>query len=248
MDADLLRILLAALGALVLGGLYLWERRRQGGDEDRDDADSPDLEEDGTSGKREPRLGPWHVSPEPDGEGQGASPAARQAAGGEQPELVLEPPPSPSKEPEPAIPPGPMLLTLHVVARDEPFDGSDIVHSAGHCGLEPGEMEIFHCLLGEEDRRQILFSMANMVKPGTFPFGAMAEFQSPGLTLFAELQGTVDDPGRMEELLGTAHTLVDELGGELRDAQRQPFTPEAEQRLRERVMRFVETRLSEHPQ
>jgi cell division protein ZipA len=138
-------------------------------------------------------------------------------------------------------------LTLHVVAPGQPFEGADIVHSASHCGLEPGEMEIFHCMLRDDEHRETLFSMANMVKPGTFPFGAMAEFQSPGLTLFAELNGSVDDPGRMEELLGTAHALAEELSGELRDAQREPFTPEAEGRLRERVMRFVQTRLAEHP-
>jgi cell division protein ZipA len=175
--------------------------------------------------------------------------ASLRAAGPErtrQPSFELEPPPAPPKE-SPQFPPGPLLLTLHVVSREEPFAGASIVHAAGHCGLEPGEMDIFHCCLGEGDHRQTLFRMANMVKPGTFPFGAMAEFESPGLTLFAELNGTHDDPGRMEELLGTAHALAEELNGELRDERREPFTAEAERRLRERVMAFVEVRLSASP-
>jgi len=137
-----------------------------------------------------------------------------------------------------------MILTLHVSTRGEPFEGAAIVRAAGRCGLEPGEMEIYHCVLGEGVDRQVLFSMANMLKPGTFPFGAMAEFQTPGLTLFAQLDGTPDDPGRMEELIGAAHSLASDLGGEIRDAKRNPLTSEAERRLRERVMAFVQARLA----
>nr|MBP8197336.1 cell division protein ZipA [Chromatiaceae bacterium] len=89
------------------------------------------------------------------------------------------------------------------------------------------------------------FSMVNMVKPGTFPFGAMAEFETPGLTLFAQLDGQAGDPGRLEELLGTAHSLANDLGGELRDDRRQPLTAEGEERLRQRVMAFITHRMAE---
>jgi hypothetical protein len=34
MDADLLRIILAVLGALVIAGLYYWEQRRRHRDQD----------------------------------------------------------------------------------------------------------------------------------------------------------------------------------------------------------------------
>ena len=87
--------------------------------------------------------------------------------------------------------------------------------------------------------------MANMVKPGTFPFGAMADFTTPGLTLFAQLEGQPGDPGRLEELLGTAHSLARDLGGDLLGEQRQPLTPEEEERLRRRVMAFVTQRMAE---
>jgi cell division protein ZipA len=237
MDADTLRILLAVLGAFVIGGLYLWERSRGGGEDSRSEREAGAGERDG---KREPSLGP--------GEGDASRQRHAGGAGEAQPELVLEPPPSPAQEAGEAAPPGPMILTVHVLAPGEPFSGADIVHVAGHCGLEPGEMEIFHCYLGDEEHRQTLFSMANMVKPGTFPFGNMAEFQSPGLTLFAQLDGTADDPGRMEELLGTAHALAEELDGELCDERRSPLSAAAEDRLRERIMDFVGARLAASPE
>jgi cell division protein ZipA len=248
MDADTLRIVLIVFGALILVGLYLWERRKGTADEEEElDPDAEPVRP--ARDKREPSLGPW----EEDGAEAGSPPMARRAAqsGGEpsaglpdQGEFRLEPPPIPEAYGGEPPPDGPMILTLHVASLDEPFPGADIVHAAERCGLEPGDMDIYHCVLGEGVKRQVLFSMANMVKPGTFPFGAMAEFSSPGLTLFAQLDGNADDPGRMEELIGTAYSLATDLGGEVRDERRDLFTPAAERSLRERVMAFVHARLT----
>jgi cell division protein ZipA len=252
MDADTLRIILAIAGAFAIAGLYFWERRRGGSR--RDDRQVVADEETG-EGKREPRIGAF------EGGETGADALPGEAAGSktnrdpeqvrmdlprepDQPGFELEPPPAPPQDTPAEFPPGPLLLSLHVVSRGEPFDGASLVHAASRCGLEPGEMEIFHCVLGEGAQRQNMFSMANMVKPGTFPFGGMAEFETPGVTLFAQLEGTPDDPGRMEEMLGTAHSLAEGLGGEIRDEKRRPFNADAERGLRERVMAFVHTRLA----
>lgn len=269
MDADILRIILAVFGVLVIAGLYLWERRRRRQDhEESDDEDSGPVDEDGQEGKREPRLGPWEgygdagehpavggirrdnsddaqssEAPPTRSDGAPGSPVDVQAQS-EQREPDHEPPPAPPEPRPPQFPPGPLMLTLHVAAGGAPFEGSAIVQAAEHCGLEPGELDIYHCTLGDEGHRQTLFSVANMVKPGTFPFGAMAEFQSPGLTLFAQFDGTPDDPERMDELLDTAHGLSEDLGGEVRDGNREPLTPESEGELRERVTAFVAARLA----
>ena len=257
MDADTLRIILVVLGALVLAGLFFWERRKY--DRADEDAEYDDDDEAAREGKREPRLGPWkegddQAPPQAGGVGdQAASPrqpaaerdAVRTGGGGPaQQDSGIDLASALPKTPPPEFPPGPLFLVLHVVSKGEPFDGAAIVHAADRCGMDTGEMEIFHCTLGEGAARQTLFSMANMVKPGTFPFGAMAEFRSPGLTLFSRLDGTPDDPGRMEEMLGAAHSLADYLGGELCDEFRHPLVSSAEQRLRERVMAFVGIRLA----
>jgi len=242
MDADLLRIILVVFGLLVIAGVYWWERRGRTGDTEPDDED-PLLREDiEPEGKREPRLGPWEGNTEQGGGARGGDASQTSLS-----ESVSDEALEPEREAVPEPPPGPMLVALYVASLGEPFGGAAIVHAAGRCGLEPGEMDIFHCSLGEGPRRQVLFSMANMVTPGTFPFGAMAEFQSPGLTLFAQLDGSPDDPGRMEELLGTGHALAEELDAELRDGQRQPLTREVEDELREQVMALVESRLAGDP-
>lgn len=262
MDADILRIILAVLGALIIAGLYYWEqRRRQAREEehaedhaDRDrmapwgeDFDAAADADDGP--RREGHLGVWErddrdlaadatVSAE-------RSPTRPPRSRSTLSDLdLVRPDPELAAE---AFPPGPMLVILHVAARaaEGHFDGAAIVLAARIAGLEPGEREIFHCNLGDEHHSETLFSMANMVKPGTFPFGAMADFTTPGLTLFAQLEGQPGDPGRLEELLGTAHSLARDLGGDLLGEQRQPLTPEEEERLRRRVMAFVTQRMAE---
>lgn len=256
MDADLLRIILAVLGALVIAGLYYWEQRRRHRDQDVEAEDSDDLGPQGPDAeswelrtdldkidtKREPRLGVWGRDEGGlDAEGAEGESRPRYQAQGTSIDF-FKPDPDLAEE---SFPPGPMLVVLHVAARGPHFDGASIVHAARIAGLEPGDQEIFHCKLGDEHHTETLFSMVNMVKPGTFPFGAMAEFETPGLTLFAQLDGQAGDPGRLEELLGTAHSLANDLGGELRDDQRQPLTAEGEERLRQRVMAFITHRMAE---
>ena len=262
MDADILRIILAVLGALIIAGLYYWEQRRRqihqdeqvGEDADRDrmalwGEDLDEASDANHSLRREGHLGAWERDDqglEADAAGK-AEPSPIRPSGVRSATANLD-----LVRPDPELaalsfPPGPMLVVLHVAARaaEGHFDGAAIVLAARIAGLEPGDREIFHCNLGDEHHTETLFSMANMVKPGTFPFGAMADFSTPGLTLFAQLEGQPGDPGRLEELLGTAHSLARDLGGDLLDEQRQPLMSEVEERLRRRVMAFVTQRMAE---
>ena len=262
MDADILRIILAVLGALIIAGLYLWEQRRRQSREDEhigehadrdpmalwgEDLDAETGADDGPRPAGHPSV--WERDNQDlaaDGAGtaqRAPTRPSRSRSASSSLELVR---PDPEFAAE-AFPPGPVLVVLHVAARaaEGYFDGAAIVLAARIAGLEPGDREIFHCNLGDEHHTETLFSMANMVKPGTFPFGAMADFTTPGLTLFAQLEGQPGDPGRLEELLGTAHSLARDLGGDLLDEQRQPLTSEGEERVRRRVMAFVTQRMAE---
>jgi cell division protein ZipA len=242
MDADTFRLILIVAGGLLLVGLFLWERRRarHGEDELREDED---LDED----KLEPRLGAWHG----DGNGDGDGETARGSNWDESrlpqgPKPHPEPPASPPAVKGPEAPESPMILSLHLTPREGTFDGEAIVHAAGRCGVEPGEMDLFHGFSDDpQPPNRPLFSVANMVKPGTFPFGAMAGFKSPGLTLFFQAEGASDDPLRFDLMLSTARCLADELDAEIRDGTRALLTPEVEEHLRDRVLDLVVWRLSD---
>lgn len=231
MDADTIRLILIVAGALLILALYLWERSRDGEDEDDETESGRDAPYGLAQAKREPALGriadtdrgadPARSRVAPDRAG---APATATEASGAAPAR------SPSGVPEP------LLIQLSVSARRDPFEGADLMAAAEACGLRPGEMEIFHCLDEFDDATRVYFSMANMVKPGTFPFDAMDDFSTPGLMLFAQLEGRPEDMTILEEMIATARKLANELDGDVLDDTRRPLTVRKEESMRAAVL------------
>jgi cell division protein ZipA len=238
MDAGTLRIILIVLGGAGFAAHYYWERRRAAHEGDDIVEEDAGLEE-----KREPRLGAWgrptggHDGEEDDVARDvlfrpvGAADSDGDSSNGQQAELPDEGPPQP------------LILQLSVVApAGSRFSGPSIVRAAGRCGLEPGEMDIFHRYQGPAANGNLLFRMANLVEPGAFPFGAMADFESPGLSLFTEVAGAPGDPQVLDTILQTAKDLADELGGVVLDNRRRRLTADGENRLRQRVLALTGAR------
>ncbi|MFB1489588.1 MULTISPECIES: cell division protein ZipA C-terminal FtsZ-binding domain-containing protein [unclassified Thiocapsa] len=238
MDANTIRLILIVAGALLILALFLWERSRRAGDEDDDDdyeeADAPyGL----SAGKREPRLG--QVADEERGsDPDRARPGRTPAAGARRldPESESEPDPDDDIDSDRPADVEPLLIQLSVSARREPFAGPELMDAADICGLRPGRMDIFHCLDEFDHDTRIYFSMANMVKPGTFPFDGMEDFSTPGLMLFAQLEGRPEDITILEEMIATARKLASELDGEVLDETRRPLTVRKEEDLRQAVL------------
>lgn len=237
MDANTIRLILIVVGALLILLLYLWERHREkaeeaGADEFEDEAGfADDDEEDSPYGvrtdKREPRLGALTDADE--------SPVVpRQPAAAEQEED--EPPPKPRSAAAAEAPLEPLLIQVSVSARRAHFKGAELLDVAETCGLHPGDMDIFHCLDEFEDETRIYFSMANMVKPGTFPFDEMDDFTTPGLMLFAQLEGDPEDMTILEEMIAAARKLAIALNGDVLDDARRPLTVNKEEAMRKAVL------------
>ena len=223
MDANTLRLILLVVGAAFLLALYLWERGRDSGDdEDADHYDEDDVPYGAAHPKREPALGA--VDDDDEAERVPVRPGGREPpAGGEQP--------SP-----PVGGDAPLLIQLSVAKRKGEFDGQELLDVAESCGLRPGDMDIFHCLDEFDDGTRIYFSMANMVKPGTFPFDDMEGFSTPGMMLFAQLEGRPEDLTVLEEMIATARKLANTLGGDVLDETRRPLTVRKEEDLRNAVL------------
>jgi cell division protein ZipA len=210
MDADTVRLILIVVGALVILALYLWERRRESQDEqdDGDGYDDPNPAQRGGHAKQEPHLGGLAA-------GQGNLDPDRERRDDDE---------------------APLLIQLSVAKRTGAFPGPDILEVAESCGLRPGDMDIFHCLDEFDDGTRIYFSMANMVKPGTFPFDAMDDFSTPGMMLFAQLEGYPEDLTILEEMIATARKLANSLGGDVLDNTRRPLTVRKEEEMRTAVL------------
>jgi len=59
------------------------------------------------------------------------------------------------------------------------FYGDELLPVLQHFGLRLGQMNIFHRHTEVDGNGPVMFSMANMVKPGTFALNSLEEFAHP---------------------------------------------------------------------
>lgn len=234
MDADTVRLILIVLGAILIVGLYLWERRR-GPDEEDEGYDDDDTPYAAGPARREPAVQRGHTD---------ADEAGGDTVADHRTERPADRAPTLAKAYQDRYPddqggggvPSPLLVQLSVAKRYGEIDGLDLMEVAESCGLRRGDMDIFHCLDEFEDGTRIYFSMANMVKPGTFPFDDMENFTTPGTMLFAQLDGKPEDLTIVEEMIATARKLATNLGGDVLDDTRRPLTVRKEEDMRKAVL------------
>ncbi len=111
------------------------------------------------------------------------------------------------------------VITLYVRRKDQGLiSGPTLADAARRAGLSFGEMDIFH--RAQEGYEQPVFSMANLVAPGTFNPDDWDTFKTPGVTLFATLPGSVSALDCWDSMLATATRLTELLDGEILDANR----------------------------
>lgn len=138
------------------------------------------------------------------------------------------------------------VIALHVVARQHPFNGEDLLRSILGFGLRFGDMSIFHRHERPTGQGKVLFSMAKAVEPGTFDLHAMSGEEIPGVTFFLSLPG-VNSIHAYDIMVDTAKRLAIELQGEILDEQQQPLTRQLVEHYRERVQEFERRRLMQRP-
>jgi cell division protein ZipA len=113
------------------------------------------------------------------------------------------------------------IVTLFVAARPgEKLRGSDLVVAAEKAGLVFGDMNIFHRLVDGRPEAGPIFSVANMVKPGSFDMRRVHEIETPGITFFMTLPGPLGALDAWETLLPTAQRMAELLDGSVLDEER----------------------------
>jgi hypothetical protein len=114
---------------------------------------------------------------------------------------------------------------------------TDLIRAMQKYNLTHGDMKIFHRLT--EGSQQPLFSVANMVEPGNFDIEKLATMKTPGLTLFLRLPRTFDALHALDEMWTTAKGLANELNADILDRNRQPFSSQKQQRMRDEVLEYM---------
>lgn len=125
------------------------------------------------------------------------------------------------------------IIVLHILARPEQqFSGEKINSAAISSGLKFGEMNIYHRL---NDYGQSVYSLANMVEPGSFDPASLLELQTPGLTMFMQVSEVVEAEDAFNDMLQCAYRMSELLDGQLCNRRRQTLTQSDAEQYRELV-------------
>ncbi|MCE2593398.1 cell division protein ZipA [Motilimonas cestriensis] len=131
------------------------------------------------------------------------------------------------------------VFVLNVMSQEGSlFAGAELLPILLNLGFKFGEMDIFHRHLSPTGNGPVLFSMANMVKPGTFDVDHMEQFETHGLSLFMALPCAGDASNNFQLMLHASEMLASELNGLLLDGTRQPLTRQKVNEYKQRITDF----------
>ncbi len=132
------------------------------------------------------------------------------------------------------------IIQINIVPRTgvSLFGGDEILCVVSDIKMEYGEMDIYHRYSDDHGAGEILFSLANMVHPGTFPVAAMDEFTTPGLTLFTNLPGPLDGLTLFSEMLSVAERLATLLDGSLQDDRHSDLSKQTIEHMRQEIQEY----------
>lgn len=122
----------------------------------------------------------------------------------------------------------------------KPYCGYELLQSLLMSGLRFGAMNIFHRYEDVNSVGRILFSVASASEPGTFEITKMGAYSGKGLMMFLRLSRNKDSMHALDMMLETAKQLIEDLGGEVLDAERKVLTSEKIEQLRKKITDFEE--------
>lgn len=230
MDNSTFRWILIIVGALILVGLFLFgspeKKRRPRASRKKNRV---------TRKRREPTLSTGRTGGLPTAAGDDLASQAELDIG-----VRVEPE-------EPLPPPGPppdKILSLFLQARDNHrISGVDLLDAALKAGMVFGDRDIFHRVT--DDSGEIIFSMANLTKPGHFDKTAWNTLETIGVTMFMTLPGPMGALDAWDSMLATSRRIAELLHADLLDESKSTFTRRREGQIREELRDYERSRKPE---
>ncbi|KYN79956.1 cell division protein ZipA [Vibrio cidicii] len=134
-----------------------------------------------------------------------------------------------------------IVLNVHCAGED-PFVGTRLFDSMQQNGLIYGEMDIFHRHADLSGNGKVLFSVANMMHPGTLKHDDPATFTTKGISFFMTLPCYGDAEQNFKLMLKTAQQIADDLGANVLDDRRNLITPDRLAAYRRQIVEFKTTK------
>ncbi len=250
---DILRWIVLGGGVLVILAVYLFSRR---GSAERDDgfrrepmpgglladADEP---ESPTGGRIEPRLQMAESAAdaeEPPGQGEPV-PTSRHTVGerkADQPIELIDDYEDDLVEHESTRDPIPQkIISLQLMGRDGGRLAGSMVRSALNAeGLEYGTYNIFHRQHRDEKGIESVFSVANLVEPGSFDLDMLPTSELNGLSMFMVLPGPRPGVEAFADMLATGRRLATQLEAELTDQHGSTMSRQTADHLRDSIIDY----------
>ena len=204
-----LRWILLAMGALLIGGVYIWSRKPSVSFF----RSSPDKLE-----RAKPPLSEIDVTDPP-----GTTEASGDTA---------------TSLPHTQLRDTDKVVTLRFIGREQTgLSGEQAVFALREAGLVHGKYGIFH-YLPEEESDEPLFSVANLTEPGSFEVIDFKDTTIPGMSFFIVLPGPGDPVVCFDAMVQTARALTQKLNAELFDERGSSWSIQRERYIREEIIEY----------
>ena len=208
MDTTVLRIAIAIAGVLLIAAIYFFGRPRKPGQGRR-------VAERSDGSRIEPTLGAQLESELAGGASESIVQSELELSGRESNDAAHN---DLGRRGEASFE---KIITLYVAARaGEKLRGPDIVVAAEKAGLAYGHMQIFHRLVENHPERGPIFSVANIMRPGSFDMTTIQELETPAIAFFLTLPAPLTALDAWEKMLPTAQRMSELLDGVVLDESR----------------------------
>jgi cell division protein ZipA len=128
------------------------------------------------------------------------------------------------------------VLVLHLMAASGlMINGQALLDAVLAVGFRFGGRKIFDRHINSDGSGEILFSLANVANPGTFDLNTIAELNTPGVTLFMDLEGIEDPVSAFDIMIESVDSLVTELSLNVLDESRSSMTKQTIDHYRQRA-------------